>query len=94
MIKATGRRDDNDLIVEYNSGKMEFLFNGERNYDYWRVLDYELSMCHALGGTFFPTRDDIRNVYNVLQNYFFDDEPQMETDEVIPEIPFVKGRVY
>ena len=44
MIKATGRRDDNDLIVEYNSEKMEFLFNGERNYDYWRVLDYELSI--------------------------------------------------
>jgi len=91
MIKATGKKDGEEMTVEYVNG--HFLFNGKEDVYYDEEIEYEMSMTHAIGGTFFPQKHDLLNVVNVLREYFFDAPADIETDEEIPEIPD-DGRVY
>lgn len=92
MIKATGKKDGEKMTVEYDNGK--FLFNGIDDVYYTDELEYELSLTHAVGGTYFPQKDEPLNILNVLENYFFDEHADVETDEQIEEMESEYGRIY
>ena len=93
MIKATGIRGGKPLEVVYTN-EHGVLFNGEYDELLLFGLDFELSMCHAVGGTYFPKRDSTLNILNTLQNYYFDYNADVWTDEEIEEIPSVKEVIY
>lgn len=80
MIKAKGVRGGVPLEVVYTNDR-SFLFNGEINEILQYGLDYALSMCFAVGGFYFPHKDSTLNVYNTLQNHYFDGEAELWTDE-------------
>ena len=92
MIKAKGVRNGKQLEVVYDNGK--FTYNGKRDFRLDKDMEYELSLCHAMGGTYFPKRNEMRNIYNVMQNHFFDYNADVETDEEIEPLEHEEGRIY
>lgn len=93
MITATGKYSGEKMKVQYENGKCTF--NGKKDNILKMILDIELRERHSIAGTFYPEVDSNLNVYNVLQYYFFDDEPVIEVkDEEIEEMPCEEGVVY
>ena len=92
MIKAEGTKNGRQLRVEYVDGT--YLFNGKVDFLYETEIEYELSKRHTVGGTYYPNRNDVLNVLNVIENWFFDRNVEAEViGEEIPEIPN-EGKVY
>ena len=86
-ITANGIRDGEKLEVTYD-GK-EFLFDGMDNPFLALEIRAEMSELHPIGGTFVvDDKNDIRNIIEVLTNYFFD-RPTLDVtcSEEIEPIP-------
>lgn len=92
MIKAKGVRNGKPMEVIYKDG--EFTFNGKFNSALEMEMGFELLQCHPVGGTYYPQESDLLNIYNTMQNHFFDYNAEMETDEDIPQIEGEDGVVY
>ena len=92
MIKATGYKDAQLMVVEYQEG--EVLFNSVKNEELEEELNMKLNRGYPIGGTYFPNKDSPLNVVNVLRVFFFDKPADIETDEDIPTIPYEKGKIY
>lgn len=92
MIIAEGTKNGKRVKIKYGEGI--FFFNGKVNYFYQEKINYELSKRHPIGGTYYPEKESILNVLNVIENWFFDRPVNAEViDEDIQEIPS-EGKVY
>lgn len=91
--KAVGKKDGRKLTVEYVDGK--FLFDGLENILYESEMKFELGRQHPFGGTYFPEKDSDLNIINVIGNYFFDFNTQVDFEDAeIEEMESEAGRIY
>ena len=93
-IKATGQHSGKKLTVEYADGI--FLFDGKRDVFYEDEIRYQLDRRPPFGGTYYPEKDGNLNIYNVIQNHFFDRTPVLDVleDADFEEMESVPGRIY
>ena len=91
-IRAKGKKDGKTLEVYVKES--EFLFNGEKDNFMEKILDIELRQKPIFAGTYAPedAYEDI-NIYNVLQNYFFDKLDFIEA-EGIKTMESEAGKIY
>lgn len=92
MITAVGERNGKEMEVLVTNNR-SFFFDDKENIELERELKDELNMRHSMG-CFFPERDSVLNYINVLQNYFFDYNALVRTDEEVEELEHEDGRVY
>lgn len=78
MTEVTCTDGEDGLVIDFDdqeNGQMESIFRRE------------LGKGHAMGGSFHPERESMLNALNVIRHYFFDDEPEIQIDGDIGEIP-------
>lgn len=92
MIKARGVKNGRSIEVEYKDNKV--YFNGVEDSFLTDEVEYELSLIHAVGGTYFPQKYEPVNAINVLRNHFFDGIGEVETDEEVRQLESEYERVY
>lgn len=93
MIKAKGTIG-NDTFTVIWSKKDGFLVNGKTDSFIEYNIRFEMEKRHSIGGVFFPEKNDVKNVLNVLQYYTFDKLLELENDENIEPMESVEGRIY
>ena len=74
--------------------KISFAFNGQKEPLKEREFQKIMKKQNPIGGTYYPPVNSALNVYNVLENYYFDKLISIECDEPLDEIPFEDGRIY
>lgn len=90
-ILAKGTKFGKRWRIEVKNKK--FLFNGSENKAMMKILDLELKSRPVYDGTYVPTDAyEDANIYNVLKNFFFDDNPQI-TANSMQKLPN-EGEVY
>ena len=95
-IIAEGMKHGEKISVEVTGhGKnKKFLFNGKPNKYEIQILNILLHERPVCCGTYIADYDyDDTNIYNILENYYFDDKPDIQAEDLEP-IPYAKGRVY
>ena len=94
-IKATGIRDGSPMtVICVESDGILFMFNNIQDRFYGRMIREEMKKRHLIAGTFTPEENSMLNVLNVLQYYFFDEPPEIETTGEFEEMPSEDGVVY
>lgn len=97
ILRAKGKKDGRDVSVVckcQDRKKPVFLFNGERNECYEIFISADLRERHPMGGTYYPEENETLNVYNVLENYFFDARVKVKVEGKMPTIPCEEGVIY
>lgn len=97
ILRAKGKKNGEvvSVVCKCQDGKKPvILFNGERNWYYELHFTAELEDCHVMGGTYCPKENEPLNVYNVLENYFFDSSVKVQVEGKMPTIPYRKGMIY
>lgn len=95
-IIAKGQTAGITTIVEcrIKDNKITFLFDGEKNSFEEKNVRSLMRQQKPFGGTYYPPVNSALNVYNVLENYYFDRLLSIECDGELEEMPSVEGRVY
>lgn len=78
-VVANGIKNSRHMEVVYDNGV--YTFNDTKRNGYEAELKDMLSMRYPIGGTYCPDKDDVKNLINVLSNYFFDER----TDDIVIE---------
>lgn len=95
-IIAEGMKHGEKISVEVTGhGKnKKFLFNGKSNKYEMQILNILLHERPVCCGTYIADYDyDDTNIYNILENYYFDDKPDIQAEDLEP-IPCKEGIVY
>lgn len=87
-ITAKGKFRGGVMTVEVIDS--ETYINGEED----DGLDYILHEQRPIGGTYYAASESMENILHNLTKYFFDNDPIIEVDGEIEEIPSVEGRIY
>lgn len=95
-IKAKGKKNGVQMTVVFIrvSGEDTYIFNHRLNMGLEDDIKAELKLRHPFGGTYYPEEQSELNVLNVLENYFFDERPEIETDGEFETIPGEDGVIY
>ena len=96
IIKAKGIRNGKPLAVTFLrvSGEDTYIFNHHLDESIESEIKTELKLRHPFGGTYYPEEQSELNILNVLENYFFDERPEIETDGEFETIPGEDGVIY
>ena len=86
-IKAQGIYDQKPLQVMciQDNDEIKFLFDMHRDDVRERIVRRKLAKRYPFAGTFSPEVNSMLNVLNVLQYYFFDEPPDIETRRKIAQ---------
>lgn len=88
-ISATGKHSGEYLHIVVEDGKT-FVDDEESD-----IYDYLLKeVVHSIGGTYYPEKGSMLNIYNNLQFNFFEDRPKIKVDGDIGEIPSSEDVIY
>lgn len=92
-ITATGKKDGKIVKLVYEDG--EFTFNGRHKTIYEQEIEWHRKAGHPVGEAYFPPKDSLLNLINVIENYFFDRNTVAEVTGVdIEPMESIEGRVY
>lgn len=96
MIHATGMKNGEMLEVYFSRIKNTetYTFNHRYNVTLEAEIKDELRKRHPFAGTYYPEENSELNVLNVLQHYFFDSRPEIETQGDFEEMPSEPGVIY
>lgn len=84
-----------DVACKCQDGKKPiFYFNGEKNKYCEQLIFEELKERYPVGGTYYPEENETLNVYNVLENYFFDTRVKVTIEGDMPTLPYEEGVIY
>lgn len=84
-----------EVTVTLKDGKINISGRGMDNTELQIRFDQLNSLPCPIGGTYFPEKDSLLNIYNLLANYFFDSQVEPDVLEgEIEQLPYEEGRVY
>ena len=98
-IEAKGTKHGRKITITVTGGTngVQYRIDGVHEIlrgAYLDALKAELHERHVVAGTYVPPEDNTHvNILNVLQYYYFDDNPQIKADG-IDEMPHEEGVVY
>ena len=97
ILRAKGKKYGKviSVVCKCQDGKKPiFCFNGKENKYCEQLVFKKLKERYPVGGTYYPEENETLNVYNVLENYFFDVRVKVKVEGDMPTLPYEEGVIY
>lgn len=82
------------VICSEEDGQITFSFNGHEDDFLKEILESRMDVAPAMGGTYYPEQGTMLAYYNILENVFFNKQPEIKIEGDIGQIPYEDDVVY
>ena len=84
-----------EVTAVLKSGEISITQEGVVNPNLQAYFDYLNSRSYPVGGTYFPLKNSLLSLYNLLANYFFDSQTEpIVLEGELEQLPYEEGIIY